>query len=343
MKDLVQCTVTRRHLQHWLVRGPASLMLQDLDDRPVCPLVKMNQSPGIDYLYHVPLQNGTITWGRAPAFIGVYKLTNGGNSTLYLTPEFAGSSICQQAELVSPDWKGRPTMKEEISQRVGQYIDNVIANDRHNLTVRELTSWPELMEYKDYLAGGAKTDAEEKVFCGDEPDGQFRHGYAMEQLPEDTFLAYLRSPKDLVKAEAEQYMLVNQEDFLLQFLKKEALMAEYRTLMQDPDNPLHRMREISQAVKASGAKTASVTIQRDGKELAFKAEAHSLMGQRGFYNASYIAAPDRRKFEQEFGRSWDYSPEEIMRITYGRNTIYEAPPDQTEAMADGIEMGGMTL
>lgn len=340
MKDLVQCTVTRRDLQHWLVRGPASLTLQDLDDRPVCPLVKMNQSPGIDYLYHVPLQNGTITWDRTPAFIGVYKLTNGGNSTLYLTPEFAGSSICQQAGLVSPDWKDRPTMKEEISQRVGQYIDSVIDNDRHNLTVRELTSWPELTEYKDYLSYGAKSDAEEKVFCGDEPDGQFRHGYTMEQLPEDTFLAYLQAPKDLVKAEAE-YMLVNQEDFLLQFLKKEALMAEYRALMQDTDNPLHRMRAITEAIRGSGAKTVSVTIQRDGKALTFKAEADSLLGPRSSYNTSSIAAPDRRRFEQEFGRSWDYRPEEITRITYGRNTIYEAPPDQTETMAEGMEMGGM--
>lgn len=343
MKDLVQCTITRRDLQHWLLRGPASLMLQDLDDRPVCPLVKMVQSPGLDYLYHVPLQNGTITWDRAPEFIGVYKLTTGGNNTLYLTPEFANSSICIQAELISPEWKNCPTMKEKIIQRIGQYIDSVIANDRRNLTVTEVTGWAATRELRNYREYGAKNEAEQRFFEDRPPDGQFRHGYTLDELPEAAFLAYLQAPEHFVKTEAEQHMKRNQEAFLLQILKTEALLAEYQTLMQDTGSPLHQMKAITQAVKASGAKTVSVTIQRDGKELTFKAEADSLLGQRSSYNASRIAAPDRRRFEQEFGLSWDYRPEEITKITYGKNTIYEAPPDQTEVMEEGLKMGGMTL
>lgn len=103
------------------------------------------------------------------------------------------------------------------------------------------------------------------------------------------------------------------------------------------------MRAITEAIRGSGAKTVSITIQRDGKELTFKTEADSLLGLRSSYNTSSIVAPDRRRFEQEFGRSWNYSPEEITRITYGRNTIYEAPPDQTEDMAENMGMGGLTL
>lgn len=49
----------------------------------------------------------------------------------------------------------------------------------------------------------------------------------------------------------------------------------------------------------------------------------------------------RRAFERVFGRQANYGPEDITKITYGRNTIYEAPPVQAEEMAEGMRMGGM--
>ncbi len=105
--------------------------------------------------------------------------------------------------------------------------------------------------------------------------------------------------------------------------------------MQDTSNPIHRMKAITDAVKASGAKTVTVTVQKDGTELTFKTEASSLIGYRNRYSTFDIPAQDRREFEQLFGRYADYTAEDITRITYGRNTIYEAPPVQTEELAEG--------
>ena len=42
-----------------------------------------------------------------------------------------------------------------------------------------------------------------------------------------------------------------------------------------------------------------------------------------------------------FGRYADFCAEDVTMITYGRNTIYEAPPMQAEDMAEGMVMGGM--
>ena len=58
----------------------------------------------------------------------------------------------------------------------------------------------------------------------------------------------------------------NQEEFLAQFLKKDALLAEYQMLSQDSDAPVYRMRAITDALQKSGAKTVNVTVQKDGVE-----------------------------------------------------------------------------
>uniref|UniRef100_UPI003AB3E427 hypothetical protein n=1 Tax=Barnesiella intestinihominis TaxID=487174 RepID=UPI003AB3E427 len=51
-------------------------------------------------------------------------------------------------------------------------------------------------------------------------------------------LSYLKSPEDYIKTTAEQYMRDNQEEFLAQFLKKDALLAGYQMLSQDSDAPV---------------------------------------------------------------------------------------------------------
>ena len=75
--------------------------------------------------------------------------------------------------------------------------------------------------------------------------------------------------------------------------------------------------------------------------MLFRSAASSLTGHKSFYSTYDIPAQDRREFEQLFGRHASYYAEDITRITYGRNTIYEAPPIQTEDMAEEPGIGGM--
>ena len=85
----------------------------------------------------------------------------------------------------------------------------------------------------------------------------------------------------------------------------------------------------------------TVTIQKEGAELTFKAAADSLTGHRSYYSTYYLPAQDRREFERVFGRNADYNAEDITRITYGKKTIYETAPVQAEGPVQEIGMGGM--
>ena len=113
----------------------------------------------------------------------------------------------------------------------------------------------------------------------------------------------------------------------------------YQMLSQDSDAPVYRMRAITDALQKSGAKTVNVTVQKDGVELTFKTSAESLKGLKSQYSTWYIAPSDRLQFRHLFGAGSDYSAEDIIRIAYGRSTLYEAP----SAPAEDIEMQGMSL
>ena len=101
------------------------------------------------------------------------------------------------------------------------------------------------------------------------------------------------------------------------------------------------MKAITDAIEGCGAKTVSATVQKDGQELTFQTAADYLTGHRNYYNTSGITASDRREFERLFGRYTNYTAEDITKITYGRNTIYETPPVQSEELGSALQMGGM--
>ena len=124
-----------------------------------------------------------------------------------------------------------------------------------------------------------------------------------------------------------------------QFLENDALLAEYQALIQDTGSPIHRMKAITDALNSSNAKMVTVTVQKGEGELTFKMEASQMKGHHAYYSSYYIPAADRRRFQQVFGRSADFKAEDVIRITYGRNTIYLAEPAQAESTAkDGGEI-----
>lgn len=337
MKDLTQCAIFRDDFREWLNRDSVSLEIRSSEES-VTTLFRLAKKPHlVDYLYRsVPAQDGSVSWNTPLLFCGVYDLEK---ETLYLTEDSLPLLAKDPAPYVV---RTIPSMADEIMGRINQRVEAVIANDRGNLPVLEVTDRWALKDLEYYRNYTAREIAIRNFFAGQVPDGQFHSGYALDELPEAAFMAWLQNPEMFIQTEAEQYIKSHQEEFLVDFLQKEALLAEYQALIQDAGSPIHRMKAITEAVRKCGARTVTVTVQKVGEELTFKAAADSLTGYRPAYRASELPAPDRREFVRRFGRIADYSVEEITRITYGRNTIYEAPPVQSKNMSEetnhGIEM-----
>ena len=335
MDDLIQCFAANKGFQRWLSLGKVPLTVYK-GEKAAAVLIKLNKKPDVDYLYQAAVgKDNSISWDNNPIFCGVYDVEN---QALYLTRDTLRSLTDGQYPLVA---QTGPSMVKEFRGRINQRVEEIIANDRNNLPVREVTGKMELRNLRYYQEHGAKEDAVRQFFSDKAPDGQFHSNYTLDGLRETTFLAYIKDPEGCVQSEAEKYIETNQEDFLIEFLENDALLAEYQALIEDTDNPIHRIKAIAEAVKASGGKMVTVTVQKERQELTFKTEARSLIGYRDHYSTYDIPASDRRKFEEMFGRHADYTAEDITRITYGRNTIYEAAPAQTEELAEETGMGGI--
>ena len=92
--------------------------------------------------------------------------------------------------------------------------------------------------------------------------------------------------------------------------------AGCRVELVSMDDPYARLRPGDQG---------TVTIHKDGQDFTFKTEASVLRRDcTNTYGTWYIVAADRREFERRFGRSAEYAPGEIVRITYARKVLYEA-------------------
>ena len=336
MKDLFQSVAARDDFQQWLNLGTAPITISH-GEKSTATLLKLEKNSSVDYLYQTAAQDNSISWSNQVQFCGLYDRKN---RTLYLTKDAVSFFMKGQFPFVA---EAGPSMADEINSAVNEHVEGIIANDRSNLSILEVTGWQASRDLEYYRDHGVKESAVQQIFSSQEPDGQFHSDYKLSELPETAFIAYITDPELFVQTEAEQYIKINQEKFLLQFLKNDALLAEYQALMQDTGSPIHRMKAITDAVKGCGAKTVTVTVQKDGQELTFKAAAGSLTGHRNYYSTSDIPASDRKEFERLVGRYADYNAEDVVKITYGRNTIYEAAPVQSENMAEDIGMGGMNF
>ena len=153
----------------------------------------------------------------------------------------------------------------------------------------------------------------------------FTCSYEPDRWKEDSLLAYILDPEGYAEKEASAYMAENQENMLHNFLYNDAVMQEYRAILEDKENPVHTVKKIMDAMRATPAKTVNVTVLKEGVEFTFKTETATLRGDcTSYYSTWQIVAADRKKFEQTFGRSAEYRPGEILRITYARNVLYEA-------------------
>ena len=336
MKDLIQCPVAHGEFQRWLDMGTAPLALWH-GEKAAATLVRLEKKPSVDYLYRTTMErDNAISWNNGLTFCGVYDMKH---RTLYLADDSLHSFMSGKFPFIAG---AGPSMAETISSSINQRVEDIIANDRNNLSVQKITNSYTLHDLQNYQKYGSESDAIRCLFAGEDPDGQFHSDYKLDGLPETTFISYIQDPDGFIQTEAEQYIKTNQEKFLRQFIENDALLKAFQSLMEDTANPIHKMKAITDVVKASGAKTVTVTIQKDGQELTFKAAAGSLTGHRNYYSSFEIPAQDRRKFEEMFGRYADYTAEDITKITYGRNTIYEAAaPAEEQAVSMG--MGGMSL
>lgn len=304
--------------EQWLRSGDKGLLRLQAGHETYL-FLRAEKQPGFDYLYcQCQFHENGLQRGDSFKYVGLYY------DGLIYDAEYTLTSI-QGLAAVSCE-RSRESLLEQLKRDVRAMVDRQIANDRRNLTLMTLADPRSIEALRYYQQYGASREAREAYLEGGElGEVGFRCDYSLEAWTEESLLAYISDPLTYAERETARYLADVQEDMLLQFLKADALTEAYQRLVAASDNPVHFIRAIMAAMNQSPAKMVTVTIRKNGEEFTFKTEAAELRRDCGSHYSTWnIVAADRRAFEKRFGRSADYTPAEILRITYGKRTLYEA-------------------
>ena len=312
--------ITKEEFQKWLA-DPSYKPLIYQDNATTHIYVKVSKNEHFDYLYgQTNYRDGSIRRNQNFEYSGIYCKRNG--EVYDAHQKFF--HISSQIEF--PYGKNR--MKEELEETVRGRIEKRVGNDRNNLTIRQLQPDTERRFWDHLTPNFAEWIARRKFLAHEEDDvTRFHSNYAFGEWSENDLLAYILDPNAFAQRQADWYWETQQETMLCQFMENELVKEKLDRIAESEDHPLQRIRAIMDAVKQTGAKTVTVTIEKDGKEFSFKTKASVLCNDPGScYGRWYIAAKDRAKFREIFGRGVDYHPEEITCISYCGKAIYEAEP-----------------
>jgi len=226
-------------------------------------------------------------------------------------------------DLIGEPVRGEADLLENLRDRVREAVEAIIANDRRNLTMLELSK-NEIENIAHHGKWCAATTARRAYLDGDDGSFPFRCHYIPAPWSDNALINYIKDPLAYAQAEALSYIAKSQRYMLKTFLADDASREEYRAIIKNPQHQVHYVKRIIEAISGTVAKTYRVTIKKDGIELTFKVEADELRYDRESYDSYYITAADRQEFERLFGGRSNYYPQEITRIEYGRAILYEA-------------------
>lgn len=311
---------TETELKNWL-SNPTDIMLQSKDKYESRFLFKISINDDFDMLYQQRNYNGAnIEIGGELEYAGIHHKQDG---CIYIA-SYNLRHCCEKTPIIKE--QGMNDIKEELSELVRAKVDDFIDNDKSKLSIKKLATeeWQyNVAQFAEYRAA----DEAKRMFLKSKgtPEIRFHCMYELSSATDETYLDFIKDKDALAEHIANEYIERHQEEMLAQFIKNAFLQKELDKITDNPDDVLHRIKAIIESVKESGAKTVNVTINKDGQEFSFKYEADRLTyAPDSYYSTYHIKATDRREFENRFGRSADFHPEEITQITYGRNVLYDS-------------------
>ena len=135
----------------------------------------------------------------------------------------------------------------------------------------------------------------------------------------DNVLEYIEAPEKCISNYKEKFLEKRKCDFYNQFENYQFYMKVYSDIQNNKSDVFHKQKAIKDALKDK--KTANVTIFKDGQEFTFKTESDVFTRWNDYYSYLRMDAKDRRKYEELFNYE-KYTIDEILKITYGKNEIY---------------------
>ncbi|MCM1285703.1 MAG: hypothetical protein NC213_03595 [Acetobacter sp.] len=260
--------------------------------------------------------------------VGLYYKQDGCiyNSDYYI------KSMCEE----TPIFKIK-TQKSDFAERLTEFVkgkvEAIIDNNVNNLSTREISDEWKLKSVAYFIEHTAKDQARELFLSETEvADIEYECHHSIDNMTDIEYIRFITDKDALAAEKADEYVKDKQEDILVQFYQNTALRKELQKIYDDPEHELYKIKAIMNAVERTCAKTVNITVNKDNKEFTFKYDADRLrLDPKGHYWNWGMKSSDERTFENIFGGFAHFYANDITKITYCRNVIYDSSAfDMTE-------------
>ena len=275
---------------------------------------KIKCNDKIDILYSLDTYNGTFFDLKTPfKYSGIYDKEN---NKLYDIDYFLRTRLL--------DWDynddrsiSSSELHKKISQDMNDKIDELILDNKNDIFNVEKVEIEEEINEKDVL----------NDFMEGETSATLKDSYRgyKSENPQN-IIDYLTDKETFLEEESRDFITHN----MIEIINSLAITNEKRKVLkqieEDKTHSYHKIKEIVDSVVKNNCLTVNLTINKDGKEQTFKYDAEMLKNN---FNSSYLSTygieklAERDLFEKTYGRCEVIHYEDIVKITYGKKTIYE--------------------
>ena len=275
---------------------------------------KIKCNDKIDILYSLDTYNGTFFDLKTPfKYSGIYDKEN---NKLYdidylLRTRLLDWDYTDDRSISSSE------LHKKISQDMNDKINELIVDNKNDIfNIEEVEIAEEISEkdiLNDFMEG--ETSATLKDFYIE---------YRSEK-PQN-IIDYLTDKEPFLEEESRDFIMNNMTKIIKGLVISNEKRKVLKQIEEDKTHPYHKIKEIVDSVIKNRCVTVNLTINKDGKEQTFKYDAEMLKNN---FNSSYLSTygieklAERDLFEKTYGRCEVIHYEDIVKITYGKKTIYE--------------------
>ncbi|MBO5183361.1 MAG: hypothetical protein J6B64_03070 [Bacilli bacterium] len=206
------------------------------------------------------------------------------------------------------------------------YLKKELENDVNNAIRQHISDSPELFEDFTY-----ESNLTEKDVYVDFVEGKTSENYEDTYITYECFsaneiLEYITNKNDYIDEVSRDFIVQKLEKINMGLVDSKRKRELLKQIENDEGHKIHKIKSIVNSVDLEKMKTVTLTIFKDGIEQEFKYPTFSLRYTE-YYNDLYtydiISPKDRKIFKENYGNNADLNYEDIVKITYGKNILYE--------------------
>lgn len=296
------------------LKSSKSLITLDYGDKSKIMIQKVRYNDKLDILYSLSSYNGNLFDLYTPfKYSGIYDKEN---NKLFDT-EYGIRFHILEMDYNNDEYISSDKLYKIIEKDVNEKVKEIINNGRDDVfNIKEVELVDEIEDRDvvyDFMDGKTSRTLEDS-YCN----------YSTNK-PQN-ILDYLSNKEEFLEEEAREFILDNITNILKGLAISEEKRKALKRIEDNREHPYHKIKEITDAIKNNNCVTVNLTINKNGIEQTFKYKADVLLHN---YTSSYLSTynieklSDRNLFEENFGKWEDLHYEDIVKITYGKNTIYE--------------------